>query len=169
MENAISQNINLFDPSLTEVFMDEMNNMTLRDKKNGETYTGLKVSLMFPLTDRNSFIQFLDAEENEIGILKNISELDDQSKSIVVSEIEKAYFIPIITKIISIEAEFGADVWKVETDKGPRIFEVVGKRRNIRYITNDQVIIKDIDGNRYEIPSVVRLSKASQKLLQREV
>ena len=169
MEKTTAENINLFEPSLLEVFLDETHNMAVRNKEDGQTYEGLRVSLMFPITDRYSYVQFLDADENEIGILKDLNELDNESRSILMSEIEKTYFIPAITKILSIEAEFRADVWKVETDKGFRTFEVVGKRRNIRYVTSDHVIIKDIDGNRYEIPSVNKLDKTSKKLLQREV
>ncbi len=169
METVACQNINLLEPGLVDIFLDDKNNMVIQNKKTGKTYKGLKVTLMFPLTDRNSFIQFLDEQENEIGILKHIGDLDTKSRSVVVSEIEKAYFIPQIKEILSIDSQFGADVWQVMTDKGIRTFDVVGKRRNIRYLTNDRVLIKDIDGNRYEIPSVQQLNKGSQKLLQREV
>jgi len=158
---------NMLDASMIEVFYDERMQIGLRDKKNGTVYTGLKVTLLFPLTDPDSFIKLSDLEDNEIGILRSLDGLDPRSRDIVQSEINKSYFVPAIEKIISIDNQFGADVWKVETDKGPRTFEVVGKR-NIRYITADHVVIRDLDGNRYEIKSVSKLDPASRKLLIRE-
>lgn len=160
---------NLLDPAAFQVFLDETQQLSIRMLDDEQLYQGVRISLLFPITDRNSYIQFTDADENEIGILRSIDQLHQESKAIVVSEINKAYFIPVITRIFEIESQFGADVWNVETEKGMREFEVVGKRRNIRYITNDHVVIKDIDGNRYEIPSVANLEPASRKMLQREV
>ncbi len=165
---SIADQINIIRPEEVELFLDNEHNLGLRRRKDGITYYGLKATLLFPMTDRRSYIQLKDANDNEIGILRSFEGLDERSRGILESEIEKAYFIPAITKINSITDRFGVDIWDVETEKGPRSFEVAGKKRSIRYVTNDHIIIRDIDGNRYEIKSLNALDKASRKLIDRE-
>lgn len=169
MKESVADEIFLLDASQIEFFVDEQLQIGLRNKSDGSVVTGLRLALMFPITDRTSYIQFFDDQGQEVGILQDVNQLDKQSRTIVLSEIAKTYFIPEITRIIDISTELGADVWQVETNKGLRKFEVVGKRRNIRYITADHVMIKDLDGNRYEIPKVMNLDSSSKRLLQREV
>lgn len=127
------------------------------------------VTLMFPLTDRRSFVQLRDAQQQELGILVDLTSLDQTSRQVLEMELEMSYFIPAITAIVSIEGKFTTDVWTVVTEKGKRSFEVIGKRHSIQFITPDQLIIRDIDGNRYEIPSLVSLDRASRKILEREL
>ncbi len=161
--------MNMLDGECIRVFTDEHGQISLEDKTQGILYHNVEVTLLFPLTKRRSYIQFNTQDEKEIGILRNMKRLDEASRDALTAELEKNYFIPSISKIHSIETKLGADSWHVETKKGDRSFEVTGKRRNIRFYPNGLVVIKDIDGNRYEIHDIAQLDAASRRILDREL
>ncbi len=163
------RDINLLDPNSIDLFFDETHHVAIRDRSKGTITKKLRVSLMFPITDRRSFVQLTDSDDHEIGIIRDLEQLDDSSRRVIEEELSKSYFIPRITAIESIEQKFGSDLWKVQTEKGTRRFEVVGKRRNVRFIRENHIVIRDIDGNRYEIPDFRSLDRFSQKLFTREI
>ncbi len=55
--------------------------------------------------------------------------------------------------------------WTVDTDRGRRIFQLKNLRRNIRRIGRERVVIRDVDGNRYEVRRVSALPTHAQELL----
>jgi hypothetical protein len=71
----------------------------------------------------------------------------------------------VVLKISKITEEFGVLRWEVETDKGPRTFEVRG-RDEVRLVTGGHVLIRDIDGNRYHIPGLNDLDVASRHCIE---
>lgn len=100
----------------------------------------------------------------ELGILRRLDELPPEMQDVVVEEVEKAYFVPRILQIVSIEEEFGIQQWEVRTDRGPRTFEVT-ERSGIRPFDNYRIVIKDVDGNRYQIADTRLLDRRSQEWL----
>ncbi|HOB90914.1 MAG TPA: DUF1854 domain-containing protein [Bacillota bacterium] len=139
--------------------------LCMRDLETGEEYKGIQLSLVFPLTDRRSFLRVCDSEENEIGIIRSIDSLDEESRRTVEKELERIYFIPKIVRVNRIEERYGSRTWSVETERGPRVFDVCG-RQSIRFIAPFHLLVKDIDGNRYEIPCLASLDPDSKRVLQ---
>ena len=83
---------------------------------------------------------------------------------LVLEELEHAYLMPQIQRIYAIEEEFGVLHWHVLTDRGERHFEMRG-RDEVQPITPDRFLVRDIDGNRYEIADVRALDRWSQNLI----
>jgi hypothetical protein len=102
----------------------------------------------------------------EIGIVQDIQKMEPQSRKIVEEELEMMYFTPKITNINSIKSERGSYKWMVETDRGEREFDV-RHREDIRILASNRVILKDVDGNRFEIPNYSRLDSRSRSILER--
>ncbi len=102
----------------------------------------------------------------EIGIIKDIQKMDPQSRKIAEEALEMMYFIPKITQINRIKSERGSYKWTVETDRGEREFDI-RHREDIRVIESNRVIVKDVDGNRFEIPNYSRLDSHSRSMLER--
>ena len=100
----------------------------------------------------------------ELGILRSLHELPTEMQDLVAEEVEKAYFVPRVLRILSIEEEFGIQEWQVTTDRGPRTFEVT-ERSGIRPFDNYRIVIKDVDGNRYQIADARLLDRRSQQWL----
>lgn len=117
---------------------------------------------VYPITNRQHFVSLRDVEGEEIGILEQAHELDGQSKKILREELERSHFLPKINDVFSIEERLSLFTFRVNTDKGPRTFEVRNPRRNVRSVGGGRYIIKDVDGNRYDIPKLSNLGPKSQ-------
>lgn len=135
---------------------------------DGTTYTNVEAIRSFPLTDSNKYISLLDSEEKEIGIIQDIKQLPRESEKVLRSELQKRYFLPKITKIHSLDGEFGVTEWVVETNRGPVTFGM-RTRYDVVSLENGRVLIKDADGNRYEIENYHRLDPDSIALLETQL
>ena len=120
----------------------------------------------FPLTGPGAMVSLRDEEGDEIGILDNVARLDPASREVMKGELERSYFMPVISDIVDIREELGVVTWEVETDRGPRTFQVRNVRQSIRKMANRRLVIKDVDGNRYEVRDWLGLQPLAQKLLQ---
>ncbi len=135
---------------------------------DGATYTKVEAIRSFPLTDSNRYISLLDSEDKEIGIIQDIKRLPRESEKVLRSELQKRYFLPKITKIHSLDGEFGVTQWGVETNRGPVTFSM-RTRYDVVSLENGRVLIKDADGNRYEIENYHRLDPDSIALLETQL
>ena len=129
----------------------------------------VKVTRPFPLTDPTGYVVVSDTSGAFVGLLKGYLELDPDSLALVQEGLEESYFLPRITKIDNIDDQFRVMIWQVQTDRGPRRFEVTSRPRDIRWLSDNHVVIQDVDGNRYEIVNLSELDKGSRDLLEMEV
>ncbi len=121
---------------------------------------------VFPISNRESFVSLRDLNGDEIGVLDRIHELDGGSRHVVHEELNRSYFLPRIEEIFSVTDDLNVITWSVFTDKGPRTFEVRDPRKNVRPVGGGRYIVKDVDGNRYDIPRLGRLPLKSQTLIR---
>ncbi len=133
---------------------------------NNREYAVGNVAMAFPLSSRTRMISVRNREGQEIGILDDLSRLDDASRAIVDMEMEKAYFLPKVSDVFDVREELSIVTFKVETDRGPRTFQVRNVRQNIRKIGYVRFVIRDVDGNRYEIPDFNALSPRVQRMME---
>lgn len=156
--------VRILDPDGMKIWDDGHGNLRLSIDE-GEDRPLQKVVRAFPITMPWNYIVFVGGDGRQIGVLKNVDSLDDASKKVLREYLEKAYFIPKIVRIHSIKEEFGVLIWEVDTDKGPRMFEVTN-RRDVRKITGRRILVKDTDGNLYDITDVRELDQKSMVLLE---
>jgi hypothetical protein len=121
---------------------------------------------VYPISNKDHFISLRDHDGKEIGIVEQAHELDIESRRVVKEELERSYFLPKIEDILSVEDDLNIITWKVYTDKGFRVFEVRNPRQNVRRVGHGRYIIKDVDGNRYEIPRLGILGPKSQNMIR---
>ena len=127
------------------------------------TYHVDTITMAFPLSHRTSMVVVRDQDGEEIGIISNLSGLDEASSKIVSMEMEKSYFLPAILDVYDVAEHLGVATWKVETDRGARTFLVRQPRQNLRKIGRRRVVIRDVDGNRYEIKNIQSLPPRAQR------
>lgn len=142
--------------------------LTLKSGDRVTTYEDVRVRLAFPLSQMDRCVSFLLQDGTELGTLDDLRSLDQVSAEALKAALEMAYFIPRITKVLAIREEYGVSRWTVETDRGPRTFDVQS-RHDIRPVGPRRYIIRDIDGNRFEIPDVAALDPESQSWLDLEL
>ncbi|MBR4014078.1 MAG: DUF1854 domain-containing protein, partial [Clostridia bacterium] len=87
-------------------------------KKDGSIIEDLEPRRLFPLTNHNMYITLLDSEEKEIGFVRDIAELDEESVKALDECFSEYYMIPKIQSVVSVEDKFGTLKWTVDTNHG---------------------------------------------------
>lgn len=123
------------------------------------------IASAFPLTQPARYVQLWDDEGDRLSILPDLEGLDDSSRSLLQEELEKHYFMPRIEEVLDVEEVLQVINWHVVTDRGERHFEVRSPRQNVRRLGSSRLIIRDVDGNRYELPDWQELDDDQQELL----
>ena len=120
----------------------------------------------FPFDLPDKFISVQDRDSKEYGIIKDIANLDDESRKNALIALDRKYFTPNITKIISVKERFGYSYWVVVTDKGRMNFTLQDTFRSIARISDSRLVISDIDGNRYNILNTDSLDSSSYRKIE---
>ena len=135
-------------------------------RRGGERLVVGNVLSAFPLTRPGRMVSIRDEQGEEVGVLDDVHALDPESRHILLDELERSYFMPRITDIVAVKEDLGVVSWEVETNRGPRTFDVRRVRQNVRRMGLRRLVIKDVDGNRYEIRDWQELPSAAQRLIQ---
>ena len=135
---------------------------------DGSIRTKVEPVCAFPISETTRYISLKDEASNEIGIIEDIKHLPHESRRILLEELQKRYFMPKITKINALEGQFGVTQWVVETSQGDVQFGL-RSRYDIVALENGRVLIKDADGNRYEIENYNKLDPKSIALLETQM
>ncbi len=163
-KSDLKATLKLVKPKQVKFWHDEQGRFCARIEGGGE-FVNVKPIRNFPIQARDRLISLLDEKGNEIAILTTVHGLDLQSREALEEELEKRYFVPVIQAIHHIEGRFGITRWFVTTNKGERVFDV-RERSDVRYYPGRRVVIRDADGNLYEIPDYAQLDLHSRALLE---
>ncbi|MDD7675726.1 MAG: DUF1854 domain-containing protein [Eubacteriales bacterium] len=137
--------------------------LTMND---GRVFENLEPRRLFPLTDTGRYVSLLDSKEKEIAMVKELSDLDDDSRAALEQCFSEYYLIPHITQVLSVEDKFGALSFRVMTDRGEIKFRIRNRHSDIKMLYGtSRVLIRDSDDNRYEIPCYDELDSHSKRLL----
>jgi len=102
----------------------------------------------------------------EIGIITNVNVFDEIQQKYITDELNRKYFIPIIEIINSVKEKYGFSYWDVKTNIGKIKFTVHDAYRNILKITEDRIMVTDVNGNRYEIVSLNGMDRQSFRKIE---
>lgn len=141
--------------------------LTFRQEDGEEkTYDRVKLQRNFPNSTPEEYVSVLDKEDNEICMIRSLSDLGEKTAEILRREAERRYRVFRIKKILSVNQRYGFSYWKIESDDGVREFTVQDTYRSFRKIGGDRATVSDVDGNRYEIPSLSGLDRRSMKKIE---
>ena len=165
---TLTDELNLLDPTTARLYHDEFDDLVLeiagRDPEHG-----ILVVRCFPISAGDRFIALCTRKEKEVGIVEDLAALDPDSRKALADALARAYFRPQITAVYAITEEHHIPRWQVDTDRGPRTFEIRSSRRDIRVLSQGRVLIRDADGNQYEIPNYRCLDVDSRALVEDQV
>ena len=134
--------------------------------KDGTVYEDLEPRKLFPYTNNTMFITLLDSNERELGFVRDLEELDSESKAALIACFKEYYMIPRIIRLIDCEDKFGTLKWTVETDRGEITFSIKNRHSDIkRLYGTPRVIIRDSNDNRYEIADINKMDRHSNRIL----
>ncbi len=133
-----------------------------------ERYGPVRALRALPLNRPHEYIALQDEEGEEIGVLRDMRELDAESRRALEAELEIAYLKAAVTAVRGVESRNGIISWDLETEMGPRRVHV-RDRQNIRPLPDGRVILTDIHGARYEVPPLDCLDERSRHWLEIEM
>jgi hypothetical protein len=133
---------------------------------DGTTHVDVGIVQAFPISRPNRFVHFQDSNGKELGVLVDPRRLDRESRDVVLAQADQAYFMPRITRIVTVEEQTGIGIarWQVETDRGYSRFDVVSRAESTWYVGKNRLVIRDADGNRYLIADLSALDRRSRRL-----
>lgn len=120
----------------------------------------------FPFDAPDEYISVLDMDGKEYGIIRNLSDFEGETRSLIQKELDRKYLCPTITKITSLKDKLGFSYWDVETDCGNRSFTMQDTYRNMFHNSENGIILTDVDGNRFAIPDVLALDSKSYRKIE---
>ena len=107
----------------------------------------------------------VEERSHEIGVIKNIKEVDKKTRKMLLEQLNLHYFTPVIQKILDIKDEYGYAYFHVMTDRGECRFTInMGSNAVVR-LSDCRLLITDLDENRFEIRDVFALSQKEQRKL----
>ncbi|MBI2502879.1 MAG: DUF1854 domain-containing protein [Candidatus Latescibacteria bacterium] len=151
------------DPARVRFYRSARGNLVMR---LGEAeHQGVEVRRAFPLEAADGLIGFFLADGSELGLIADPGRLDPTSRQVLIEELDKIYFRPVITHIRTIGEEFGVVDIEVDTTYGPRHLEIRGIRDSIRMLSGRRALVVDVDGNRYELRDWHLFPKLTREIL----
>jgi hypothetical protein len=141
--------------------------MMLSGERGPRTLDGVRPLRAFPLTAPDQQIVLVDEEDQELGIIRDLQELDPESRAALEAELEIVYLATRVQSIRLVRSRFGVTTWELDTDRGRRTAHVK-ERSDIRTLPDGRIILSDVDGVRYEIPPPQELDERSRGWLMIE-
>ena len=143
--------------------------LTLPDEEENlktEKHERVWLHRSFPFNMPEEYISVQNKDQEELALIKSLSDLPDEAAALVREELERKYYTPKLKKILTLKETRGFSFWQVLTDAGELSFTLQDTSRSIAKISEDRAFIFDICGNRYEIESLKALDKKSYRKLE---
>ena len=141
------------------------NNLVTLTLASGEVISPLEPRRLFPVSSADKYITLLDEDGDEVAIIKDITDLDKESRKATCESLEDYYLVPKIIRIISTGEKYGTLRWTVETDRGIKSFDIRNRNHDIKVFKDGKVRVRDSDDNRYTIENYNELDAHSKARL----
>ncbi len=139
---------------------------------NGENLGRVAVLRMFPFEYEEEYLSVRcenysrKDKENEIGIIRDLTQFSKEQADIVRLELRKRYFVPDIINVNEVKEEFGHTMWNVTTSAGDKEFTVTDMNTNVLNLGDGRIMLVDVYGNRYYIPDITKIDDKTMKILE---
>ncbi|MGM9552069.1 MAG: DUF1854 domain-containing protein [Clostridia bacterium] len=126
---------------------------------------------LFPLHMKDKYISVRRMSEGhrdrntEMGIIEEIAPFDKDQKELINHELDRRYFVPEIEKVNNVKEEFGHTYWEVQTNCGERSFTTFDMASSLVRISENSLMLIDVDGSRYLIPDLKKADDKAMKIL----
>jgi len=137
---------------------------------DGKDYNRVILRRALPIKHPDEYISVADKENKEIGMIRSLSELNENQLRIVQAELDKRYYCPTVYEVKSVKDKLGYVYFELiigrDGVKYKKNCAVKDVSKNIRMLDDDKLAIFDVDGNRYIVESLSKLDKKSLKKLE---
>jgi hypothetical protein len=135
-------------------------------KQGGEDKGRIAVRRVLPLKEPDRYLSVADAENKEIGILRDIAELSQAQRALVERELSTRYYCPEVRAIAAVKEKMGYVYLDLALDTQNRSVAVKDVSKNIRLSADGRLFVVDVDGNRYVVSRISALDSASLRRIE---
>jgi len=139
---------------------------------NEGIYGGVYAAYDFPVAHPDKYISLMQAmgeKDREVGIIRDLNEFPEPDAQLVRQALRRRYFVHTITAIREIGWKYRLVAFEVDTDKGPASFYMRWSQdRAVDYGKQGKIII-DLEGNRFLIPDLDKLTPKERDNFQRYI
>jgi hypothetical protein len=167
VEPAPGGDLQFLNPGVVRARRNERGKLVVTLGCGVDTIEGVRPLRAFPLSAPDQQIVLLDPDDHELGVIREMSALDPETREAIEAELEIAYLVTRVVGIHSVLSRFGITTWDLETDRGRRTAHVK-ERSDIRPMPDGRIVVTDVDGVKYEIPPVEELDERSRTWLEIE-
>ena len=133
---------------------------------DGRFFENLAPRRLFPTTGLEKYITLLDSAGVEKAIIRDLNTLPPNERKIIEECLNEYYLVPKITRIIDCREKYGVLNIQAETDRGETLIEIRNVLNGIKLVYGIRVLLRDHNDNRYEIPDLRQLDKASRAMIE---
>lgn len=155
-------------PADFDLFTDTSGRLRLT-MKGERSYLDVRVARAFPFSYPGEYFALQDGAGKVICMVRRLKDLPEEARKLAEAALDRQYFIPVIGQVKSLREEYGVVYVDVETDRGPKQLVATGLRDAIVDLGDGELLLADVDGNRFRIPDWRRLDGRSRKFLERVV
>ncbi|WP_260612429.1 DUF1854 domain-containing protein [Paenibacillus popilliae] len=162
--SAFAEDIRYFPPTVS-FRHSEGGLLELRD---GDTITTeVSIYRAFPFSHALCYLSVRDRDGKEIGIVRDLQQLDSSSQDAIQLELKRRYFIPRVESIVSIHEKNNVWKWEVITDRGTMRLELETLHEHVQPSPEGGMILLDSFGRRCIVPPISELDTGSKRCLNR--
>lgn len=132
---------------------------------DGVPYEELMVHRTFPFLHLRRYISIRNVKGEEIGIVRDLDELDEESCRELDRELQFRYFLPRVTRVDSVKDKADLWVWELQTNLGPTRLAMRNLHEHMQFPGGGRIILTDMNGKRCEIADWKALDTHSRKQL----
>jgi hypothetical protein len=134
--------------------------------ETGEVFEGVSPVRAFPIQSPLISISMVLHDGREVAWIDQLSDLSENTRALVLEELEGREFMPEISRIESVTSFALPCTWKVATDRGETEFVLKGDE-DIRRIGRASLLITDNHGIQFLIRDMFEIDKHSRRILDR--
>ena len=141
--------------------------LELSDGQDVRSFERVFLHRAFPYELPEQYISVQAEENEEVGIIYDVSEFDGKNAELLRRELERKYFSPRIKEIKSVKERYGFSYWKITDDSGKEMtFTVKDTFKSIKHTGDDSITVIDVDGNRFTVESIRALTSKSYRKIE---
>ena len=144
---------------------DAFGRLQLTDRE-GVTHDGVVPVRAFPITSPDQGMALVDPHGHELAWINSLSELPEELRALVESELASREFVPEIERIASVSSFACPSIWQVQTNRGAAELTLKGEE-DIRRLSRTRLLIADSHGIQFLVRDLNELDRHSRKLLDR--
>jgi Domain of unknown function (DUF1854) len=126
--------------------------------------TPVKLVRCFPWAAPSRYLSLRDESGEERAFVSDTRLLDPASRAALEEALGSAGFVLDIVRVSAVDEDFELRTWKVETDRGPRLFQTPLDAWP-REVADGSWVLEDVYGDLYRVRDVERLDARSRELM----